>query len=263
MKTIFLTLFICALALPIRAQQVDQNCDPLAVPRECEQFADSIRRLETRITNLQARLSGASPGAKADLMRTIRTLTTQRDNARAELNSCLLEHGATQRQLAASELNSNFTGTATLRTSDGNAAGPFNTDVDIDFRFTRSRCNLTITNFPTIRLRTRDLPVLGRVNVSVTLTGRGRNSFHPITGELSIPITLHFHYDTALLSDDDASFILTTERSTSYRSTFDVTGSRLAGGGAITLVGTTRFRNGYLADKEGSLVITANLSPQP
>lgn len=260
-----LIAFITVLAVSFvtRAQQLDQDCNPIAVPAECREFADSVHTLDDRIARMQQRLNSASPAAKQQLLRTIGDLNSQRDAAQADLARCIREHGATPRELAASELNSTFTGSATVRTTDSNAAGPFDVDLNIDLRFSRDRCHVTITRFPSLKLKTKDLPVIGRINVTVSQTGGGSGSFHPVSGTMNIPITLHFHYDTALLGDDDATFSLTTGRSVSRSRAFDITGSPLTAGGNITLTGTTRFRNGYLSGKEGSLFITATISPRP
>lgn len=256
-------ILLAAAASGIHAQQLDQDCNPIAVPAACAQFAESIRSLETRIAGFQRRLDGASPAAKQDLLRTISRLNSERDAANANLTRCIREHGATPRELAPGELTSTFTGTATVRTTDSNAPGPFDVDLDIDLRFSRNRCRVTITRFPRLKLKTKDLPVIGRITVTVTQTGGGSGNFHPVSGTMNIPITLHFHYDTALLSDDDATFSLTTGRSVSRSAAFDITGSPLTAGGSITLTGTTKFRNGYLSGKDGSLLITATISPRP
>jgi hypothetical protein len=256
-------ILLISLSAGIEAQELDQDCNPLAVPAECMHFSGDIRALENRIARLQERLRGASSPAKADLVRNIRRLNSQLDAVRADRTRCIRDAGATPRQLAPGELTSRFTGTATVRTTDGNAAGPFDVDLDLDLRFSRNRCSVTITRFPRLNLRTKRLPVIGRITVTVTKTGGGSGSFHPVSGTMNIPIILHFHYDTALISDDDANFDLTTGRSVSRNGAFDVTGSPLTQEGSISLTGTTRFRNGYLEGKEGSLVITANISPRP
>jgi hypothetical protein len=243
------------------AQELDQDCNPIGVPAQCQQLAGQLADLEARIAGLQARLKNASPAMKADLVRNIERLTTQRDAASAALRRCRRENGAVPRELAPQELTSRFVGTAIVQTTDSTASGPFEAEVAVDLRFSRNRCRVTVTRFPRLTLRTRDLPVIGRVTVTVTKTGGGSGSFHPVSGAMSLPVTLHFHYDTVLLGDDDATLSLTTGRSVSRDGTFDVTGSPLTNGGSIRLATTTRFRNGYLSGKDGSLVITASTSP--
>lgn len=256
-------ILIGASFIAIRAQGIDEDCSPIPIPAECAEFSETIRSLDTRIAALQRRLDSASPAAKEDLLRTINRFNSQRDAAQRDLTRCIRDAGIRQRQLAPSELTSRFVGTATLQTTDNNAAGPFVVDLDIDLSFSRNRCRVTITRFPSLKLKTRDLPVIGRVNVTVSKTGGGSGSFHPVSGRMSIPITLNFHYDTALIGDDDATFNLTTGRSVSRSSAFDITGSALTARGNIILTGITRFRNGYLSGKDGSLLITATISPHP
>lgn len=266
MKRIILAGFVLVTTLTfgIQAQRLDQDCNPIAFPRECQRFADSVASLERRIANMQARMNRAGGALKADLIRTIARLNSQLDAAKADLKRCVIDSGETPRELAPAELTSNFTGTATLRTTDrGDAAGPFDVDFDVDIRFTRNRCFVTITRFPTITLKIKDLDVVGSRTVTVTQTQSFLGTFHPVSGTMGIFITLHFHYGTVLVNDDDATFYLTTDHSLSGDGTFDVTGSPLNADNRIRLVATTRFRNGYLDRKYGSLVIRANVTPRP
>jgi hypothetical protein len=256
-------ILLISLSAGIQAQGLDQDCNPLPEPPECRQFVATIAALDSRIARLQQRLRDASPATKPGLLRSIDQLNSERSDAAADLARCRREHGAATRVLAPNELTARFTGTATVRTTDSNAAGPFEVDLDVVLQFTRNRCRVTITSFPTLNLKTKDLPVIGRINVAVTRTGGGAGTFHPVSGAMNMSITLHFHYDTVLLGDDDATFDLTTGNSVSGDRRYNVTGSPLTEGGSITLVGTTRFRNGYLEGRSGSLVITANISPRP
>lgn len=184
----------------IEAQELDQDCNPIAVPAECRRFVSAIEALDTQMARWQQRLRHAGGAMKSDLLRTIRQLSSQRDSAIADLAGCRREHGATPRVLAPSELTANFTGTATLRTTDSDAPGPFDVDFDVDIRFSRNRCSVTITRLPAITLKTPDLDVVGVVTVTVTKTGGGTGTFHPVSGTMSLPLTLHFHYDTFLVS---------------------------------------------------------------
>jgi hypothetical protein len=195
-----------SLSAGIEAQTLDQDCNPIAMPPECARLVGPIADLNNRIAQFQERLENAGPAMKAQLLRNIEQLVTQRDAAKAELTRCQREHGATPRGLAAAELTSNLSGTATLRTTDSEGRGPFEVDFDVDIRFTRNRCGLTITSFPSIKLRTDNIPGLGKVAVTVTRTGGGSGTFHPVSGNLNLQITLHFHYGTFLVSDDDVSF---------------------------------------------------------
>lgn len=256
-------ILLLILSAGVQAQGVDQDCNRLPEPPECQRLVAVIQSLDDRIANLQHRLRDASPAAKPGLIRSIDQLNSQRSATVADLARCRRDHGAAPRVLAADELTARFTGTARMRTNDANARGPFDVSLDLVLRFSRDRCQVTITNFPSLKLETADLPVIGRIKVSVTRAGGGRGSFHPVSGAMNIPISLHFHYETVLVSDDEATFDLTTGNSISRDRIFNVTGTPLAGGGAIRLVGTTRFRDGYLEGRSGSLVVTGSISPQP
>jgi hypothetical protein len=254
-------IFLISLSAGIKAQDVDQDCNPIAMPPECARLVGPITDLENRIGRLQARLRNASPAMKTGLLRSIEDLNTQLTAARAELRRCKREHGATPRELAPAELTSNLSGTAILRTTDSEARGPFEVDFDVDIRFTRNRCGVTVTRFPSIKLKTDNIPGLGRVAVTVTKTGGGTGTFHPVSGNMNIQIKLHFHYDTVLVGDDDATFNLTT--GTVPTDVGEATGSPLNADNKITLVGTATFRNGYLDGKLGGLLVRAIISPRP
>lgn len=275
-RRILITLFLTKIfALSISGQDFDlahdENCDPLVVPPKCravrQGIKDEIEKVDEVKRRLQSRLSGASPTMKAQLLRNIRQQEERRQELVEELKTaferCLSDADVTGRRIAASELTSRLTGTAVLRIDDPNTPDPFRIPIDVNLTFSQSRCGVIITRFPKITMTTRDLDVVGRIDIEVTRTGGGVGTFHPVTGELNVPLVVHIHYDTALLSDDDATFNLTTGNSVSPGGVFDRTGMPLTAGGNITLVGTTRFRNGYLEGKDGSLVINASLSLQP
>jgi hypothetical protein len=265
MKRNILAAFILLLSLSagIEAQGLDQDCNPIAVPPECARLVGPIRELDDRISRLQERLKNASPAAKQGLLRSIEQLNTQLEAVRADLTLCKREHGATPRGLAPAELASNLSGTATLRTTDSEARGPFEVDFNVDIRFTRNRCGITVTRFPSIKLKTDNIPGLGKVAVTVTQSGVGSGTFHPVSGNMNIQIALHFHYDTFLVSDDDATFNLTTKSVPSGDGDSVATGSPLNAESKITLVGTATFHHGYLAGKLGGLLVKATVSPRP
>jgi hypothetical protein len=236
------------------------------VPVACQGISDSIRSLETRIARLQQRLNGASPAAKADLLATIRRLNSELDTAKTDLRRCLREEGPAQRELAANELTARVTGRAMLETTNSNAPGPHNVkEFDFDIRFSRNRCHVTVTRFPRITVTTEDIPRVGEVTVTITKTGGGTGSFHPVSGRMNISITLHFRYSHALASDDDATFSLSTDLSftRNNRDRDVVRGSPLNAQGNIRLVGFGKFRNGFLSPSNGNLVIGANILPRP
>ncbi len=263
-KNIIATIILLiSLSAGIKAQGLDQDCNPIAVPAACQQLSDSIRGIENNITRMQERIKSASPNQKTVLLRSIARLNDQLATAKSDFKQCMISHGATPRELAPSELTSRLTGTAQLRTTDSEARGPFDVDFDVDLRFSRNRCGMTVTRFPTIRLKTKSIPGLGKVDVTVTKTGGGTGRYHPISGAMTLQVTLHFHYDTVFVSDDDVTFNLTTGSVPSGDGDRMASGSPLGADNAITLVGSATFRNGYLAGKLGGLLIKASLSAHP
>ena len=257
-KNIFVGfVLLLSLSAGVAAQGVDQDCNPLPEPADCQQFVNAMEALDRRIERLQERSKGASPAAKPALLRSIDRLQTERSSVHTDLVACRREHGAPQRVLAANELTARFVGTARMRTSDRDDPGPFAVNINLLVRFSRDRCHVSITSFPELNLPTP------RVNVVVTRQGNDVGTFHPVSGIMRLPITLHFHYENPLVSDDDATFNLTTRNSVSPDQQFNVTGSPLSAGGNIVLVGTTTFRDGHFDGKTGSLIVTANISPHP
>lgn len=264
MRTIIIVGFIlmATVSWNVRAQNLDQDCNPIVVPAECAQLSESIRSLETRIARLQQRLDSASPAAKADMLATIRRLNSELDTAKTELRSCLRDHGATPRESAANELTSGVTGTATLETTNDSAPGPHNVDdLDLDLRFSRTRCRVTVTRFPRMRVTTEGTSQ--PITVTITQTGGGTGSFHPVSGRMNLTIRLHFHYSHPLVADDDANFSLSTDGSITRNDGRVVSGSPLNADGNIRLVGSGKFRNGFLGGSDGTMVIRATISPRP
>ena len=265
MKKKILATFVLLIGLSagIQAQRLDEDCNPIAIPQACQSITDSIRDLQSLVARLQVRLREASnPNLKAALLRTLTRYNEQLDDLRADFRRCMDEHGATPRELAPEALTSRLTGTATLRTTDSEARGPFDVDLDIDLRFSRNRCEVMVTRFPSLKLKTSNIPGLGRVAVTVSKTGGGWGTYHPVSGTLNIQITLHFHYDTIYVGDDDATFNLTTG-SVPLGDGDLATGSPLNADNRIILVGTATFHNGYLNRKRGGLLVRATISPRP
>lgn len=252
------------ITLVIRAQPRDRDCNPIGVPAECEEQSRAIQALEDRIAHLQQQLQSASPAAKPQWLRTITRLNGELDTAKADLSRCIREQGAPQAELYANELAAPVTGTAILETTNDNAPGPYTVDLDINVRFSRNRCDIVVTTFPTITTKTNRIAALKRrVTVEITQNGSGRGVFHPVSGRMSIRLSLHFNYKTGWTDDDDATFNLSTEDSITRNDGTVETGSALTGGGDIKLVGSGRFMHGFLAGSTGKLIVTATISPRP
>jgi len=185
-------------------RDLDQDCNPLVEPPECQRFVDAHQT--------------------------------------ADLARCRREHGATARVLAP-PLTARFTGTARVRTT----ADVEVRDVDLlVLRFTRNRCHLTITSLPTFEEQ----------------TGYGEGTFHPVSGTMTMSLTLLLTFALPQTMSRRETFSLTTGNSVSGDQRFNVTGSPLTQGGSITLVGTPTFGFGR-SDYSGSVFITGNISPHP
>jgi hypothetical protein len=261
---VFTSIFVLVSALSIRAQGVDQNCDPIAVPVECQQSANAVDSLNTRIARLQERLNGASPAAKETLLQSIRRLNSDLETAQSDLRRCIREHGATPRELAANELIANVTGKARMDTTSDTAPGPhYAENLDFDITFSRNRCRVTVTRFPRVRIMTERIRNVGRIEVTVTKVGDSTGAFHPLTSAMNFSIRLHFHYDHPLAPDDDATFSLSTDRSITLKDGTVVSGYSVNNEGNFRLVGSGKFRNGILAGSDGTLVIRGTMTPRP
>lgn len=285
LKRTFFTLALLTLsftfAQPSFAQGLDLNCVPItAIPPQCQRIADDIATREQsyrdRIALLREQAAEATSQAeRRRLLARIRTLEQQRARdqnlirLRNELRQCRAQFDTTPRRpVAPAELNASFTGNVVVNTTHPRAGGPFNQNLNLGIRFSRDRCTVTITSFPTITFQTPPTPV-GRIDVSITQSGGGTGQFFPVSGELVLPISLHFHYDTIFAGDDNASMTITTGNSISPRGTFNLTGARLNTNngttvfGNLTLVGTTIFQDGFLGGQEGGFTITGQIGPPP
>jgi hypothetical protein len=254
---------ILLISFIIRAQPRDRDCNPIGVPAACDEQSRAVQALEARIAHLQQQLKD-SPGNKPQLLRTITRLNADLDIAKADLRRCIREEGQPEAAVQPSTLVAHVVGTASLETTHSKARGPFPVDLDIDVRFSRNRCEIVVTRFPTITTKTDEIALLGRrVTIEVTQNRAGTGVFHPISRRMSITMNLHFLYKTGYADPDDATFHLSTEGSVTRRDGTVETGSTLDGDGNIKLVGSGKFLHGFLAESAGRLVITARLSRLP
>ncbi len=258
------------------SQDLDMDCRPIvSIPPQCRQIARDLAAREnsyrSRIEVLQDRLKEAPPSQRQSLRQQIKALQQQRDHdsqiaqLKAQLDSCRAQFDHTPRRpVAASELDAGFTGTATVVTTNPNV-NPTPVDLNLGIRFSKNRCVVTITSFPKISFVVKT--PIEDITVSITMRDGGTGQVFPVTGELVMPISLHFDYDTILASNDDASMTLTTESSTSPKGAFHLNGTRLTTSngttlfGPVTLVGATTFQNGYLSGTEGGFTISGQTGP--
>lgn len=263
-KIVSALIAILSLSLVLAAQQLDRDCDPVGVPAACDEQSRAVQALEERLARLQQRLRNASPAAKPQLLRTISQLNAELDTAKAALTRCIRENAPTGPNLQAATLTVHVVGTASLETTNSNARGPFVVDLDIDVRFSRNRCEIVITRFPTIETKTDRIALLGRrVTIEITQNRAGTGVFHPISRRMSMIMNLNFKYRTGYADPDDATFHLSTEDRVTHRDGTIETGSALDSDGKIKLVGSGKFLHGFLAGSTGRLVVSATLSPLP
>lgn len=263
-KILFAVIAVLLVSFVIRAQPRDQDCNPIPVPATCAQYSESIRSLEDRISHQQQLLENASPAVKSTMLRTITRLNAELDAAKADLRRCIREQGPAQAQLRPEALTEQVVGKATLETTNDDAPGPYTVDVNITVRFSRNRCDIVVTRFPTITTKTDRIAALDRrVTVDITQNDSGTGVFHPVSGRLNIRLNLHFNYKTGWTSDDDATFRLSTEGSITRNDGTVETGSAMDADGNFKLVGSGRFMHGFLAGATGKLMISATITPRP
>jgi hypothetical protein len=276
LKPIILLLLLM-ISLSVAGQDLDQDCRPLPLPSQCRQIEAELEDrqdyFEREINRLTEQRVGNEAGRKRVTDR-INALKRQRNTElarlRNELQQCRQQHNTSgsRRQEAASTLDAIFTGRVTARTTEGLARGPFTENVRVRLQFSRNRCEVIITEFPPIVFGT----LVG--DVTITKIGGGTGRFFPISGEMTMPVSLKA--DIPILADSEASAALTTENS--RNGAFNVTGSRLTrtnnaapeacgtivNGTTIqcplTLVGTTTFQGGLLGGDQGSITIGGNLA---
>jgi hypothetical protein len=171
---------------------------------------------------------------------------------------------APARVLAPAPIEARFVGTVVGTTTDPRARGPFRREFRAGLLFSRSRCEVVITRFDPVCFLARNVPVVGDVCIEVSRTDNRDGRFFPVSGQLSIPVRLHFHYDTQFASDDDIELTLSTETAAG-----DFRGVRLntSGGtavtGAITVVGEGPFRNGFLNGRTGTFSVVGEIQEGP
>ncbi len=281
-KATALLFLISSMFLGAQAQDLDQDCRPIPPPTQCQQIVAEIEEREdffdreiNRLTEQRARNEAERKRIMAQINDLKRRRAREIARLRNELHQCQQQNNTVpRRQESASTLDAILSGRVRARTSNGLVPGPFSESVSVGLQFSRNRCTVTITNFPPIVF---DTPI---GDVEVTQIGGGTGRFFPVSGQMTMPISLKA--DIPIFADSEASAPLTTESTTSASGTFSLTGSRLTittGGSLETcgttvngtmidcpliLVGTTVFDGGILGGDEGSIRITGNIRiPQP
>jgi hypothetical protein len=176
-------------------------------------------------------------------------------------------------------LDSTFSGTATTRTSNSNAPGPFIQPINLTLNFSSDRRIIRLTGFSPVQVGPFPVnhPTEGPINVitTVSLVTSSLGSFDPSSGQLQIQTTLDFSHRNAATGGaifgagpSQIDFNLTTGPVSSpilvMGRPISLIGSpRNALTGAIKVVGSSRFRNGFLGGSDCSLEITGTINPIP
>lgn len=167
-----------------------------------------------------------------------------------KLSSCMLAHGGKP------DLNSIFTGLATLTIADSNPQikGPFHLSAKLGLFFPAwDHSTLTVINFPAIVVGPFSVPT-GTDKITVTMNGSASGAFNPTTGKLNLTLALHFHHSFWAAGDSDITFKL---------SSGNPGGSAVNAAGHVALAGTSTFQGGYLGGDKATIVVSGNLSPRP
>jgi hypothetical protein len=147
----------------------------------------------------------------------------------------------------AAPLSATFTGTATMTTTNDNARGPFNSDLRLSLSFEDCRATLRITDFPPISV-TFGTPV-GDNTTTVTMPSGGTGAY--AAGRIDIPVSLRFANTIAAAGTSFVDMTLSTAGGSPLRE------------GAVTLVGSGRFRGGFLNGSTCTLTVTGTIAPAP
>jgi gas vesicle protein len=226
-------------------------CLPLA--KEVAKLQSALNKeIHEAVKDLQADLHSASPGQKPAIVAEIKAITAdiKKNSAtgkklaakKKEYNKCIIDNGG---QVA---LSATFTGTATLKTSNSNAKGPFNKNVNIGLFFSVwDRKDISITSFPKISV-TYDTPI-GKVTTTVTMNS-GSGTFNSAQNRISLDLVLAFHHSTNLAGDSTLTIALNTD-------------SPLTAAGNITVSGSSKFKGGYLDGDTCWLTVKGKISPHP
>jgi hypothetical protein len=240
---VFCVLFTCALAAPRARAQA-----PTHVPAACTGIQNELNGLISERNGIQEELKSAAPGEKPNLAGQVKALLPKIAAKEKALDTCAKANGGK------ADLNTTFTGNATMTTNNAKVAGPFVQGVTIKAYFPHwLHDHINVTSFPTIKVGPFPTPI-GDNTTTVTMVDAGSGPVDPATGKVEITVKLHFHHSLALAADSDMTITVSTETAG---------GSRLAANGAITLVGNAPFDGGYLGGSTCKLVVKGTLGPKP
>jgi hypothetical protein len=147
-----------------------------------------------------------------------------------------------------------------LTTTDPKAGGPFTEPITIGLYFGPGRETVKIIDFPPV-VTDPYLTDVGTNVTTVTLASGGSGNTNPTTGVITLGATLKFDHSIDLpFYEEDSTLSLPLTTGTSG----NMTGSPVnQSTGAVTLVGSGTFKDGYLGGKTGRVTITGTITPIP
>ena len=216
----------------------------------CKSTMDEIKNLkaELRTKKSDFQEQGRKPNAAQirKLESEYRVLIAAKER---EYDGCRLKNGGLPDQPATLD------GTATMTTSNQNAAGPFVQNLQLALTFLKfDHTTLEVNNFPAITAGPFNTPV-GPNTTTVSLRQVQSTSVNPNTGEIRITLQLSFVHSLQAAGNSDLTIQLSTE---------NTGGSRInRNNRRVTIAGTGTFEGGFLNGNTCTLVISGTLSALP
>jgi hypothetical protein len=220
----------------------------------CEQLMKEIEGLEIDKRDYQALLHEAAPGSKAPIVAIINKINESLQQAKKQLEACLTKAGL-------QNITATLSGTVTLTTTDDQASGPFTEQVKIKLYFFDARTKVQTSDFPAIVTKPFDTPLGKNITTITKDLVSGHGTSNPSNGNLSIFIALKFDHKVdfpGYEEDSTLNIVLTTGKVGSMQ------GSPInQANGALKLVGSGTFKDGYLGGKVANMVISGKINPIP
>ena len=191
--------------------------DPCAsIQQEIDDLAHQIQLIQDSPDYIQG-ANGPHPGwPDPALLRQVKQLLAKVETANGQLNACEIQHGGKP------AITSQFKGTATVTTSNGDAPGPFLEPFDLTLQFLQwQHTTLNVTELVPITVG----PVV------ITLNQQGQGTCNPESGLLSMALSLHLQINITFAHDSDVTITLSTDNHSPK-------GSRMNAAGQMTVAGT-------------------------
>ena len=227
----------------------------LSIEKEEEQLQAQLEQVISKaLAPLQKELQTAPSGAKAGILKQIdderkrimatNPLVPEIAAKKKEYDDCLTKHGG---KLA---IAATFKGTATMRTDNSHAKGPFKQSVTMDIEFSAwDNAHITVIDFPGVSVTYDTHSPVGTVTTTVSLT-TGSGSYDSKSRKLSITLILYFEHSTSLAGPSSLKIELDGQKP-------------LGKDGSIEVSGEAKFKGGYLDGNECSLDVSGKISPHP